>query len=419
MRDALRLSLRGGWYNWAQAMHRCLVLTFFGTLLCHWLATTPAAQRTPDPCGIDGVRRIIAVGDVHGGYDELVRILRAAAVIDARDRWTGGDTYLVQTGDVLDRGAESRRALDLLRRLEREAAKSRGRVVALVGNHEVMRVLGIVRDTNPAEIGAFRTARSGEIRDTVRQRWLASQRDAAAESGAPLDVAALTAKFDAETPLGLVEMLNAFAPQGDYGKWIRGNAAAARINGILFLHGGVSPRVAPLGCAGINAGVRTDLTSGLEQMRQAPLESLSMSEDGPLWYRGLAREDEETFAPELVKILETVGARAIVIGHTVSDTGRIRPRFGGRVVQIDTGMLSIIYKGGRPSALEIVGDRWTAIYEDGRTPLVESHPGAVPADASAGRRITEQRFRTEQLRKRDPVQVFSVSPLLCARPFPG
>ena len=90
-----------------------------------------------------------------------------------------------------------------------------------------------------------------------------------------------------------------------------------------------------------------------------------MSEDGPLWYRGLAKEDEVTFAPELEKILELAGARAIVVGHTVSESGRIQPRFGGRVVQIDTGMLSSVYKNGRASALEIVGDRWKAVYEDG------------------------------------------------------
>jgi hypothetical protein len=241
-----------------------------------------------------------------------------------------------------------------------------------------MRLLGVLRDTNAAEIDAFRTARSGDVRDAVRERWLASQREAAAGSGAPENVTALTAKFNAETPLGLVEMLNAFSREGDYGKWVRGNVAAARINGILFLHGGVSSRVAPLGCTGINAGVRSDVTTGLEQVRQAPLESLSMSEDGPLWYRGLARDDEETFAPELEKILGAVGARAIVIGHTVTESGRIRARFDRRVVQIDTGMLSAVYKGGRPSALEIIGDRWTAIYDDGRESLV------TPARRSAG-----------------------------------
>jgi hypothetical protein len=338
------------------------------------IATAPSAQQRSNSCDIDGVRRIVAVGDVHGGYEEFVRILRAAGVIDSRHRWAAGDAYLVQTGDVVDRGAHARRALDLLRRLEREATNDRGRVVALVGNHEVMRVLGTTRDTNPAEIDSFRTARSGEIRDAVRQRWLASQRESRAGSDVAAEEGGLSAKFDAETPLGLVEMLTAFSARGDYGKWVRGNAAAARINGVLFLHGGVSPRVAPLGCAGINAGVRTDLTTGLEQLRQAPLDSLSMSEDGPLWYRGLAREDEEAFAPELEEILDAVDARAIVIGHTVTDTGRIRSRFQGRVVQIDTGMLSAVYKGGRPSALEIVGDRWTAIYEEGREPLTFHEP---------------------------------------------
>ena len=346
--------------------------------VCATFESSLVAQRTIDPCRIDGVRRIVAVGDVHGGYDEFRRILRAAGVIDARDRWAGGDTYFVQTGDVVDRGAGSRQALDLLRRLERDATRARGRVVALVGNHEVMRLLGELRDTNPAEIDAFRTAQSGDIRNVVRARWLEAQRESARASGSKVDEGALIAKFDADTPLGLVEMLNAFSVQGDYGKWIRANAAVARINGILFLHGGVSPRVAPLGCAGINQRIRTELTSGMEQMRQALLESLSMSEDGPLWYRGLAQEDEAAFAPEVEKILQAVDARAIVIGHTVSETGRIRPRFGRRVVQIDTGMLAAVYKGGRPSALEIVGDQWTAIYEDGRVPVTA---GAVTAGA--------------------------------------
>jgi len=332
-----------------------------------WTVTTGvSAQRQADPCGIENVRRIVAVGDVHGAYEQFVRILRTAGLLDARERWTGGEAYLVQTGDVLDRGADSRRVLDLLRRLEREAPRAGGRVVALVGNHEVMRLLGEMRDANPAEIEAFRTARSAELRDEVRRRWLEGQIERAKAAGTQVDEAALAAQFAAQTPLGLIEMLGAFSREGDYGRWIRGHHAAVRINGILFLHGGVSPRVAPLGCEGINSGVRADITDGLEKVRLAPLESLSMSEDGPLWYRGLAREDDTAFAPELDAILEAVRAQAIVIGHTVSETGRIRSRFNGRVVQIDTGMLTSVYTMGRPSALEIVGERWTAVYEDGR-----------------------------------------------------
>jgi Calcineurin-like phosphoesterase len=293
---------------------------------------------TSDTCGIDGVQRILAVGDVHGAYDGFVQILRTAGIVDEKEQWAGGKTYFVQNGDVVDRGADSRKALDLLRRLEKDAPKTGGRVLPLIGNHEVMRMMGELRDTNPAEIDAFRTNESEQI---------------APQGAAP----------------GLIEMVQAFSADGDYGKWLRSHSAVARINGILFLHGGISPRVASQGCAGLNAGIAADLSTGFEEMRKAPLASLAMSEDGPLWYRGLAREVEDTFAPTVDEILRAVQARAIVIGHTPTEDGRIRQRFGGRVVQIDTGMLTSVYKNGRPSALEIVGDRWTAIYADGRQPL--------------------------------------------------
>jgi len=354
-----------------------LLAVFFSLLT---LALTQAsAQRPVDSCSIENVARIVAVGDVHGAYDGFVRILRRAKLIDGRDRWTGGATYLVQTGDVVDRGADSRRAMDLLRRLERDASRAKGRVLALIGNHETMRLggataghppgQGFLRDMSTAEVDAFRTPRSAELRDAIRAQWLEQEKQRAKAAGTTVDEAALVVRFDAATPPGYFEMAQAFSEKGDYGRWIRGHAAAARINGILFLHGGVSGRVAPLGCEGINAGIAADLTTGFPKFVEASLETLAGAEDGPLWYRGLALEDEAVFAPEVDKILEAVRARAIVIGHTVTATGRITPRFGGRVVQIDTGMLTSVYKGGRPSALEIVGDKWTAIYEDGQQPI--------------------------------------------------
>ncbi|HJS58221.1 MAG TPA: metallophosphoesterase, partial [Vicinamibacteria bacterium] len=74
-------------------------------------------------CDISGVSRVVAVGDVHGAYDNLVAVLRMAGLIDAEDHWSGGRARLVQTGDVLDRGPDSRKALELLMRLEKEADK--------------------------------------------------------------------------------------------------------------------------------------------------------------------------------------------------------------------------------------------------------------------------------------------------------
>ena len=51
----------------------------------------------------------------------------------------------------------------------------------------------------------------------------------------------------------------------------------------------------------------------------------------------MAREDEAAWQPSLERVLAAMGARAVVIGHTVTSDGRITPRFGGRVVMIDAG----------------------------------------------------------------------------------
>ena len=56
-----------------------------------------------------GVGRVVAIGDVHGDYEQFVAVLRSAKLIDSEETWSGGKTHLVQTGDVLDRGPDSRR----------------------------------------------------------------------------------------------------------------------------------------------------------------------------------------------------------------------------------------------------------------------------------------------------------------------
>ncbi len=92
--------------------------------------------------------------------------------------------------------------------------------------------------------------------------------------------------------------------------------------------------------------------------------------NGPLWYRGYATLSDEA-QPQIEALLKRLGADRIATGHTPQLPGRIKPRFGNRLFLIDTGMLTTYYKGGRPSALEIVGNRVTAIYPDEREELVK------------------------------------------------
>jgi len=83
-------------------------------------------------------KRRIIVGDIHGELEGFTEIIRNAGLIDGKDNWSGGDDILIQTGDVIDRGPYSREAVDLLKRLQKEAAVTRGKVVRLCGNHELM-----------------------------------------------------------------------------------------------------------------------------------------------------------------------------------------------------------------------------------------------------------------------------------------
>jgi hypothetical protein len=325
-----------------------------------------AAATSPPSCDQNGVERVVAVGDVHGAYDPLVEVLRAAGLLDGRGHWAGAKTHLVQLGDMVDRGPDSRKALDLLRRLQDEAPRAGGAVHVLLGNHEVARMLGDLRLTTPGEYDAFVTPDSDRLRDAFVNSAPPGERP----------------QLIKDTPLGYVEMRIAFGRAGSYGKWLRTLDVVAKIDGILFVHGGISPAVAGLLCSEINATVRQELTSDLDKTRATPLASLAAREDGPLWYRGLA-EQPETFAAQVDDILAKQRARAIVIGHTVVPGGRIVVRFGGKVIQIDTGMQRAYVPTGRASALEIRDGVFTAVYSDRRdilpVPALETlKPALIP-----------------------------------------
>jgi hypothetical protein len=319
----------------------------------------PSVTAAGPSCEFTGVDRIVAVGDVHGAYDRMVGILQTAGLIDARLRWTGGKTHLVQLGDVVDRGPDSRKALDLLRKLEEDASRAGGAVHLLLGNHEAMRMLGDMRYVVDGEYKAFASNQSEDIKRSVAENIPKERRD----------------QFLKETPLGEVEMMVAFGRQGPYGQWLRTLPVVIKINGILFLHGGISPATADMSCETLNTSAQRELTEDLEKTRADSLHSLVGGEDGPLWYRGLA-EEPDTFAPTVEDILARQDARAIVIGHTITPDLRIRPRFNGRVFQIDTGMQPLYVARGRASALDIQNGVFTAIYADRRDVLPT--PADVP-----------------------------------------
>jgi hypothetical protein len=114
---------------------------------CLWIPSASAAskvardwQQHPAVVTIDDARQIWAVGDIHGDYERLVRLLRMAGLIAGKPgaaiTWGGGDAVLAITGDMIDKGPSSLDVLRLVRTLGPAAAAAGGRVIALMGNHE-------------------------------------------------------------------------------------------------------------------------------------------------------------------------------------------------------------------------------------------------------------------------------------------
>jgi 3',5'-cyclic AMP phosphodiesterase CpdA len=65
-----------------------------------------------------------------------------AKLIDDNSKWIGGKDTLVQTGDIVDRGAYALDIYKLMRDLRSEADNAGGKVVSILGNHEVMNAIG-------------------------------------------------------------------------------------------------------------------------------------------------------------------------------------------------------------------------------------------------------------------------------------
>jgi hypothetical protein len=385
------------------------ILLFLALIVLAWAgpATTQAAAQV-----------VVAIGDVHGDFDDFVAILQRTGLIDKQNHWAGGKSTLVQVGDLLDRGPKPRDVMDLMMRLEKEAAAAGGRVVGLMGNHEMMNLMGDLRYVTPANYASFADSDSEKRRKSAFEeylKWRASHAPLLAELAQPMELT--EAEWMARHPAGFVEHRAAFGPDGSYGKWLREHSALAKIGGVIFLHGGIHPNLAHLKLETINAHIHDEIkafdaakqylqdeklilpffnlqeiTSVVQaelsaehkslvpsnQQRQARLvqflgygEWLSVRVDGPLWFRGYDQWSEEEGAAQMGKLLDAYQATHIVVGHTVQKGGRIRPRFGGKVLLIDTGMLSTYYPGGRASALEIRDDaKFTAEYMDEAVVLI-------------------------------------------------
>jgi hypothetical protein len=313
------------------------------------------------------VDRVVAVGDVHGSFEQFTAVLRQAGVIDEKNRWSGGKTHLVQLGDVPDRAPDTRRVLELLMDLEKQARKAGGMVHPLIGNHEAMNIYGDLRYVTPEEFASFKTPSSEEVRERFWEMHAEEMNSKGAAGGL---TPAYKKEWQAQNPLGFFEHRFEFGVNGKYGKWIRKHDAVILINDTLFLHGGISPKYATWSLSDLNKQIRKELSD----FTHIP-NGVAIDPEGPLWYRGLALAPEAEIEAHVTALLQLHGAKRIVLGHTPTQ-GVPVSRLNGRVILADVG-LGVAY-GGRLACVILENGELLAL-SGGKTHPIQ--PGPVQTAA--------------------------------------
>lgn len=262
---------------------------------------------------------IIVVGDVHGQFDQLIHSLQKAGVINSKNEWAFGKNTLVFMGDLVDRGKQVTETLWLVHNLMQQAQQGGGEVIALLGNHEELLIVG--DDTY--------------VDSHYTYLWRYFNLD----------------------PARLFSMKNYF------GKFLRNRPVMVRRGNTLFVHAGVSSELwsRSLSIDSVNLLINNFLTNPNPTISDT--ERLLMLDKGPLWSRTYFRSFDpfNTMTDSVVQLtLDKYRVKRIVVGHT--EIPQIMSLFGGKVVAVNVPF----YNLQDSQLLLITKDELLIIDADGR-----------------------------------------------------
>ncbi|MGE0548575.1 MAG: metallophosphoesterase [Kofleriaceae bacterium] len=292
--------------------------------------SAPALSSTTSPAPASGCtisslplrrpapKRMIAIGDLHGDLAATRSALRAAGAIDDHDRWSGGNLVVIQTGDVLDRGDDEQAILDLIFKLETEAAAAGGAFIMLLGNHELMNAAGDLRYVTRGGISDF-----DDTPGLDRSRWTQAREHVRGR-------------------------MAALGPGGTYAKRLAAHNVVAIVGDTVFSHAGVTAEWTTQLDA-VNQSSRCWLDGQAGRFDAPPIAMTST--ESPVWTRALGGDPVDCAA--LAATLRALGAKRMVVGHTVQETG-ITSACDGALWRIDVGLAKSY--GGPIEVLELVPD---------------------------------------------------------------
>ncbi|RXH84964.1 hypothetical protein DVH24_041732 [Malus domestica] len=239
-------------------------------------------------------RRIVAVGDLHGDLGQTRCALETAGVLspDGEDVWIGGETVLIQLGDILDRGEDEIAILSLLRSLDMQAKAEGGAVFQVNGNHETINVEG---DFRYVDTGGF-----DECLDFLE--YLDDNRDDWEEAFVGWVGVSKRMKEERKMPQnywdpwnlvrkqkGVIARSILLRPGGPLARELARHAVVLKVNDWVFCHGGLVPQhvyifLVPSPDRSI---APSTVTYGVERMNREVSD----------WMRGLVEIDDNPHFP--------------------------------------------------------------------------------------------------------------------------
>ncbi len=240
-------------------------------------------------------KNVFVMADPHGRLDCVVSLLQANNIIDKYLNWSFGNNHLIVIGDVFDRGDDVLQIFWLLYKLEEEAKNSGGHVSLLLGNHEAMVLANDIRYT------------------TGKYKELSNK-------------------------LG-VEYAQLFALNTELGRWIGTRNTIEVVGKNLYVHAGLSSQFYyfDFSIPTVNEEIsRAIFLKKNERKSLSPMTAFLYGSRGPLWYRGMVRQEEKydpISSDVLDKILDKYKIKRIIVGHTIFED--ITTFYQGRVVGIN------------------------------------------------------------------------------------
>lgn len=279
------------------------------------------------PTTVLAASRIVVVPDVHGDLAQLLTALRMSEIINGSGDWIAGNTTLVQVGDLVDRGPDDLEVIHFFMNLTREAPKSGGKVVCLLGNHELMNLEGHVHYVHE---------------DSMRRYG------------------------------GKHEHTRMFAEDHEIGKFIRSMPIVHREMRTIFVHAGLSPTYAKEGVDGINK-------QAADAIHTKWYRSHLFGSRGPVWTRSVITDAESNQCDGVREVLALLDADRMVIGHTPQRGGHIETLCDDMLIAADVGMSRWMY--GSLALLELTDVDDTGKNVEMREIAPEEKPSAAYDDA--------------------------------------